>query len=63
MEQFVERCAGLDVHQAEITACARVPGEHGEVKEIVEEFGTTTPDLLAMLDWLVALGVIEVAME
>jgi transposase len=63
MEQLVERCAGLDVHQAEITACARVPGERGEVVEIVQEFGTTTPDLLAMLDWLVALGVTEVAME
>lgn len=63
MEELVERCAGLDVHQAEITACAGVPGEHGGVVEIVEEFGTTTPDLLAMVDWLTALGVTEVAME
>ncbi len=63
MEQLVERCAGLDVHQAEITACARIPGEHGGVVEIVQEFRTTTPDLLALLDWLVALGVTEVAME
>jgi transposase len=63
MEQLTERCAGLDVHQAEITACARIPGEKGGVAEIVQAFGTTTPDLLAMLDWLVALGVTEVAME
>jgi transposase len=31
--------------------------------EIVETFGTTTPDLLALLEWLDALGVTEVAME
>lgn len=62
MDQLVERCAGLDVHQAELTACARVP-EQGRTVEIVQTFGTTTPDLLGLLDWLKALGVTEVAME
>lgn len=51
MEELVERCARLEVHQAEITACARTPGDHGGVVETVQEFGTTTPDLLPMLDW------------
>jgi transposase len=63
MEQLIERCAGLDVHQAQITACVRVPGSGGRVVETVETFGTTTPDLLSMLDWLKALAVSDVAME
>jgi transposase len=63
MEQLIERCAGLDVHQAELTACARVPDADGRTVQLVEEFGTTTPDLLALADWLKGLGVTHVAME
>ena len=29
MERIVQRCAGLDVHKASITACVRTPGEAG----------------------------------
>lgn len=63
MEQVIQRCAGLDVHQAQVTACVRVPGEAGEVVEHVREFATMTQDLLAMSDWLKAHGVTHVAME
>lgn len=63
MEQLIERCAGLDVHQAEVTTCARIPDESGRTTELVETFGTTTPDLLALADWLERLGVTHVAME
>lgn len=63
MEQIIERCAGLDVHQAELTACVRVPDREASTMEVIETFGTTTPDLLALLDWLEGLGVTHVAME
>ena len=29
MEQLIERCCGLDVHQASLTACVRVPNHEG----------------------------------
>ncbi|HEX9236502.1 MAG TPA: hypothetical protein VF972_09515 [Actinomycetota bacterium] len=29
MDRLIERCAGLDVHKATVTACVRVPGEAG----------------------------------
>jgi len=63
MDVLVERCAGLDVHQATVTACVRVPGAAGERAQVIQTFGTTTPDLLALRDWLTAYQVTHVAME
>lgn len=63
MEQLVERCCGLDVHKASVAACVRIPGTNGQRQEIVETFGTTTSDLLALKDWLMAHQVTQVAME
>lgn len=63
MKQLVERCCGLDVHKRTITACARVPDRSGQVVEVIQTWGTTTPDLLALNDWLMGLGVTHVAME
>jgi len=65
MDVIVERCAGIDVHQAQLTVCvcARVPGVDGMRVEQLASFGTTTPDLLALADWLGAHGVTQVAME
>jgi transposase len=63
METIVERPAALDVHKAQVTACARVPGATGAREQHVAEFATTVRGLLALRDWLVALGVRQVAME
>jgi transposase len=63
MEQLIERCCGLDVHKRQLTACARVPDRQGKTSEVVRTFGTTTPDLLELADWLMDLGVTHVAME
>jgi transposase len=63
MEQLIERCCGLDVHQASVTACVRVPNDEGHMVEVVRTFGTTTPDLIALSDWLMGLGVTHLAME
>jgi len=51
--------AGLDIHEAEITAC--VPCDRTEAP--IQVFGTFTPDLCALADWLQACGIKTVAME
>jgi hypothetical protein len=43
----LHRCAGLDVHQKTIMACARLAAADG-VAHHVQVFGTTTRDLLAL---------------
>ena len=63
MEVLIERCAGLDVHKDTVTACVRVPGPSGQRTEETYTFGTTTPEVLALRDWLAAHGVTVVGME
>lgn len=63
MESMIERCAGLDMHQAIILATVRMPDGHGGRAVITQSFGTMTVDLLALRDWLQACGVTDVAME
>jgi transposase len=63
METIVERPAALDVHKAQVTACARTPSAGGGRERHVAEFQTTVRGLLALRDWLAALGVRQVAME
>jgi len=41
METIFERCAALDVHKAQVTACVRVPGKEGGREAHVAEFATT----------------------
>jgi transposase len=62
METMIARCCGLDVHKARLTACVRLLVD-GAVSELVETFGTTSSDLLALRDWLLAHEVTQVAME
>ena len=63
METVVERPAALDVHKAQVTACARVPDRHGRRQQHISEFATTVRGLLALRDWLAELGVTQVVME
>ena len=62
MERIVERPGALDVHKASVTACVRV-WRGRELEEHLAEFATTVHGLLALGDWLEALGVKQVAME
>lgn len=62
MEVIHPRCAGLDVHQKTIVACARTMTGDASTHE-VKTFGATTRDLLALTDWLSARGCTHVAME
>lgn len=58
MEVIYERCCGLDIHKASITACVIV----GTKKEL-RTFGTMTDDLLQMTAFLKERGVEMTAME
>ena len=62
MELMHPQCAGLDVHQHTVVACARVV-VGSAVTHDVRTFGTTTQELVALSDWLTAHGCTHVAME
>lgn len=62
MQVLYEKCAGLDVHKKTVVACIWITVD-GKAVKVVKTFGTTTPDLLALLDWLKANGVTHAAME
>src|SRR2546430_14709195 len=62
MDVIHAKCAGLDVHQKTIVACARVMTGK-TVHHHLQTFGTTTDDLLALGDWLARHEVTHVAME
>lgn len=63
MTDILERCAGLDVHQATVVATVRTPGDAGGRAVTTETFGTTTTALLVLREWLQAWGVTHVALE
>jgi transposase len=62
VDRIVERPGALDVHKATVMACVRV-WTGRTLEEHVAEFVTTVQGLLALRDWLEALGVKQVAME
>jgi transposase len=59
MRVIHERCAGLDVHKKTVVACRRDERKQQETKS----FGTTTPELLELVDWLLEWECTHVAME
>jgi transposase len=63
VDVIVERPGALDVHNATVMACVRLPGEGRQRVEHVAEFPTTVQGLLALRDWLEAHEVTLVAME
>lgn len=58
MEVVYERCCGLDIHKASITACVIVNG-----KKEIGTFGTMTDDLLQLTSFLKERDVQMTAME
>ena len=62
MQVLYPKCAGLDVHKDSVMACVRLV-HGGEVENKIEEFGTTTRELLRLLEWLQSKGVTHAAME
>jgi transposase len=57
-----ECCAGLDVHQKTVVVCVRRQQE-AEVTYTEQTFGTTTGELCALGDWLIAQGCTHAALE
>jgi transposase len=62
MDVMYPRCAGLDVHQQTVVACARLMA-NGRVTHELRTFATSTRELLALADWLTERGCTHVAME
>jgi transposase len=63
MRTLIERCCGLDVHQATIVACLLVGKSGGKVSREIRSFATTTVELLQLRDWLTQEGCTAVGME
>ena len=63
MDVLVARCAGLDVHQALIVACALITDADGRLRKERSRFATTSKGLAALADWLKRHGVVSVGME
>jgi transposase len=63
MEALVERCAGLDVHQASVVCCVLVGPPGCRPRKLLRTFGTTTHELGKLRAWLAEHGVTHVGME
>jgi len=57
------RVAGLDVHKKTVVATRMWVTEDDRIEWESKTFGTTTPDLLELLDWLYEWDLTHVAME
>jgi transposase len=62
MKTMHKRCAGLDVHKAEVVACVRTI-TRGKVSHTVRRFPTMTKGLIELADWLDATQCTHAAME
>jgi transposase len=62
MKTMHRRCAGLDVHKAEVVTCLRTV-TRGQAAYDMRRFATTTRGLLDLADWLEAAQCTHVAME
>jgi transposase len=63
MDVIYPRCGGLDGHKREVVACVVTTDPDGTPCKAIRAFGTMTPDILALADWLTAHEVTHVAME
>jgi transposase len=62
MEELLDKCCGIDVHQESLTACIMKGSGKGMYKEI-REFSTFTDGIQALGDWLREHKVTHVAIE
>lgn len=63
MEAIVERCCGLDVHEATVVACLLVGHPKKKPKKQIRTFSAFSRDLQALREWLLSEGCTSVAME
>jgi transposase len=62
MEVVHPRCCGIDVHQASLAVCVTIK-EEGKSEKYKLRCGTTSAELLRLVDWLHGYQVTHVAME
>lgn len=61
---LVQRSAGIDISREEVVVCLRTPrGRAGHFQQDTRKFGTSTPQLLRLSDWLHEADVQLIAME
>lgn len=63
LKPLFKRVVGLDVHQAQITACAIIEDDDGLVTLERQQFGTFKKDRRALAEWCAAFAPDEVVME
>lgn len=63
MEVVVEKCCGLDVHQASVVACLILTEPGGRGRKQTRTFGATMSELELLCAWLSEFGCTHVAME
>jgi transposase len=63
MEPIIEKCCGLDVHQATVVACVLVGEGEKRPKKHVRTFRTVGRELHALREWLKGFGITHVGME
>ncbi len=63
MQVLHPRCCGLDVHKKTVVACVLRTEADGTLTRDLRTFTTMTADLLALDEWLRALGVEHLALE
>ena len=63
MQVLCPCCCGLDIHKKFVVACVLRTAPDGSVQKETRTFSTMTTELLALGDWLRALGCTHVAME
>jgi transposase len=63
MQVLYSCCCGLDIHKKFVVACVLWTAPDGSVQKEIRTFSTMTGELLALGDWLRAVGCTHVAME
>lgn len=63
MQVLYPCCCGLDIHKKFVVACLLTTSADGQVVKEVRTLSTMTHSLLGLVDWLVAAGCTQAAME
>jgi transposase len=63
MDVIYPRCAGLDVHKKTVRVCLLLRQEQGKNHKEYRTYGTTTQELLDLLEWLLSQECSHVALE
>jgi transposase len=63
IEAINRRVIGLDIHQAQITACALFEDEQGGIRKEHRQFGAFKRDRRALAEWCSAIDPAEIVME